>query len=122
MFSQAPAGVTMVYAGQPNVDLDPTKPFIRFTLGPIDTERESFSASGRERAYGRVYIDVFVPRQSGDALLYDLADQCAAAFRNWRWRSGEDGLDCKTPSTTITEEPDWLRAKISVKWESIHSY
>jgi hypothetical protein len=122
MVSLAPAGVTMVYTGQPNVDLDPTKPFIRFTLGPIDTERESFGGSGsRERAFGRVYIDVFVPRQTGDSLLLDLADQCAAAFRNWQWRSGDAGIDCDTPSTSITEEPDWLRAKVSVKWQSVRT-
>lgn len=121
--ANAPTGVLVLYPNAPTTNPEPDTPFIRFSTGPMSSIRDSMGPNPRERTIGRVHLGIFVPRQAGDAQALDLADACAAIFRNWRWQSGADFLTCGTPDVQpIDNEPDWYQVKISVPWESLHQY
>ena len=107
-------GVATVFDNQPNEQLSDDQPFVRFSVRPGVETRASFSSDVQ---LGRVIVSVFVPRQQGAKPAYDLADEAAAIFR--QWRSPDYQLHCTSPEiSTDDSDPQWFRVDVNTPWRS----
>lgn len=93
------------------------KPWTRFLVRPSETRRVAFGDAGRERKLGILVGDIFVPKQSLDAEVYDLADTFATIFRSWRSVDGVIKCDGATRLNTIDNDPNWFRVSVTIEWE-----
>lgn len=100
---------------QPNELTDETEPFVRFTVNPANNSRLALGgANTLHRQYGRVWLQIFTPRQEGASMAYTLADRFAAIFRNW---SAADGsVRCQVESYNLVPNEDYYQVNVSVPY------
>lgn len=79
----------------------------------------------REHGYklqlGRVWLQVFIPEQSGTADAFNLIEKFTTIFRNWR----TDEILCETEQlngATRDEETGMAMMTVSIPWQSIRPY
>lgn len=117
--TQAPEGVQIVYDNQPKVKIAEDKPFIRFSVRPGASKPISTGADPLIEMIGRTEMSIFVPIEQGDAQALDLADQCEAIFRGYRWQVPPNRLLVEGFERTILPEENWYQVKVSVLWRAI---
>lgn len=113
--------VTTLYDNAPNQTLDPTLPYVRFSVIAGASEHAGGNAAtGLKRQLGRIWLDIYIPRQQGEKAALDLIDEFAPIFRNWR--SDDAALHCKTEEISRRDEEPYYRVKVQFEWESLRSY
>ncbi|MGK2911229.1 MAG: phage tail terminator-like protein [Sphingobium sp.] len=120
--AQKPSGVQVFYDNQPNSQPTLGQPYIRFAIRTGATKRESFG-SGIETMQGRVWCQIFTPKQTGDGLALSLAGQCGAIFRNYDWQNGSKVIRCQVPEITqIDTDEKWYQVNVSTFFEAQDRY
>lgn len=77
--------------------------------------------TGFKRQLGRVWLQVFVPAQSGTAEALTVIETFASIFRNWR----TDEIQCETEQmggATKDEETGMMMFTVSIPWVSFRPY
>lgn len=110
--------VPVAYENAPAIVPAPTGPWVRFAVRAGDLDRGYIgSGSGLYRGQGRVWVQVFVPRQSGTDTLNAIVDDVASIFRRWRSADGAIQTD-NVEITAIPGDPAWHQVNVSIPYVS----
>lgn len=73
---------------------DPVALWCRFRISGGDAQRTTIGDTlNNEKSTGIIYIQLFAPIETGDALIMQRADEAAEIFRNWCGTN----IMCRTP-------------------------
>ena len=112
-------GVTTPIAW-PNILFNPMvgTPWCRFTVQLTSTEDMEIGTEPKTyRTLGILYVQIFTPKNEGDAEALDLANQVVSIFRRWRGST----VKCRPPSIDIIghgqQGDDWFQVNVIVTFE-----
>jgi len=101
---------------QPKINLDETKPWVRFTISPGDSEQDTLELNPAYKQLGTAYLQVFAPKGTGMGAARQIRDKFAAAFRGWTSPDGYTSVD-RIGYTTVDQDA-YTQINVTVSWES----
>ena len=110
------------YANQPNSQPPVNSIWMRFSVIPGASQNHAGGAQdGVKKQLGRVWLQIFVPEQTGVGHAYDIADLFATMFRNKRI---QDIISTQTEEINIVPDggDGMLMMTVSIPYESYRSY
>lgn len=100
----------------PSVNLDETKPWVKFSVVPGDSAIDATGTVPTYQQLGTAFLRIFVPKGMGIGAAKEMRDQFAAAFRGWKSPDGHCHsyrLGFNTYETDASAE-----VRVTVFWES----
>lgn len=113
----------IVWDNQPETAIPEGQSWVRFAVRPGASFHDAGSSlNGILRQQGRVWLQVFVPEQTGDGAAVSFVEAFAAIFRNKRLDSG--AIHLSTPDFNIdpTLKDGFFMISVNVPWESFRRY
>ncbi len=111
--------ITTVYDNQPLSETNDRDAFVRFAIRFNDEDRIATGDVAMHIMKGRIYLQIFVPKESGDAQTYTLSDKFIAIYRNWE--QDDPSIVCGTARVEMapTKEP-YFQMNVSVPFEATY--
>ena len=115
--------VPVFYDNQPNA-VTPTKaPWVRFSVRMGASIHHAGSAtSGVKKQQGRVWLQVFVPNQTGSGVMNTLVDGFMGIFENKRLDSSKIHMGTLQPSEPRDGGDGFTMMAVSVPFDSYRAY
>lgn len=112
--------VHTIFANEEAEDPDETVPYVRFSINPGN---RAAILGGDQRIVsqlGRVWLQIFLPKNFGTVDAYDLADRFIAIFQKWR---SDDGCVRTNGEADTQQQPagenGTYQVNVSIPWESL---
>ncbi|MFZ4165310.1 hypothetical protein [Brevundimonas sp. NPDC058933] len=109
--------IQTVMANGEALDLKEDEPAVRFSINP-GTRR----LIGGDRLYqqlGRVWLQIFVPKQQGAMMGFDLADKFTGLYRHWQSEDGCVRIEGEHVEQIPNGENGYFQVNVSVEWRSV---
>lgn len=110
--------VPIAYDNAAAIDPTPAAPWVRFSVRAGNLDRGYIGgSSGLYQGRGRVWVQIFVPVQSGAATADALLDDVVTIYRRWRSSDGAVRTD-DAEFNTIPGDPVWHQINVSIPYVS----
>lgn len=111
--------VPTYFANEEAEDPDESQPYVRFSINPGNEARYLGGEPPTYSQLGRIWLQIFMPKNYGTVDGYDLADTFKAIFRKWK---SDDG--CVRTSVADTQsfpvgENGMFMITVSIAYESL---
>jgi len=116
--------VTTLTTNAPVQDVNEKKAFVRFSVNFGSSFVTTLGNGGEREQIGRVTLQIFTPRGTGDKQSHVLVDQFIAIFADWRSDDGRltSGRNSSIDTQLIDNPNDlWLQHKVTVPFQSFRS-
>ncbi|MDH7971041.1 phage tail terminator-like protein [Sphingomonas sp. AR_OL41] len=115
--------IPVFYDLAPVAERPTNAPYVHFSVRPGASQHYTGSGTnGTLKQLGRVWLQIFIPAQGGDAVAIALSDQFATVFRNWT--SADGVVHCYTPDHQgpILDKSGMMMFTVSIPWDSVRPY
>jgi hypothetical protein len=87
-------GTQTLFENAPAKVIDETRPVVRFSVTPLNTEQLELGTGSKIRCTGIITLQVFLPDASGQKSAFEIGKPFCNAFR--LWRSADGSVQCQT--------------------------
>lgn len=111
------ASVPAFFELQPDFEAPLDTAWVRFTIRPgAPVTRHGGRTHGFTKRVGRIYLQIFVPANGGDALAIELVDRFSTIFRYWY----ADNLVCDAETVYAPKEDEngMVQYMVSIPYSS----
>jgi len=108
--------VNILVEGQPTIDVDETRCWMRFTVSPGFGKQSTMSENAKFQQLGVATLQVFAPEGHGTYEAFQIQDKFMLGFRNWR--SADKKIHVYKSSNDKSTQDGYTQYNINVFWES----
>lgn len=111
--------IATFFANEEAEDPDESEPYVRFSVNPGN--RAPY-LSGDDPVFsqlGRIWLQIFMPKNRGTVEAYDLADQFIAIFNGWKSADGAIRIYQSDTMQQPSGENGTYQVNVSIAYESL---
>lgn len=109
--------VPTYFANEEAGDPDESEPYVRFSVIPGNAA--PYMISGVTSQLGRVWLQIFMPKNRGTVEAYDLADRFVGIFKGWRSDDGCLRIYESDTSPQPSGENGMYQVNVSIRYEAL---
>lgn len=111
--------IATFFANEEAEDPDESEPYVRFSVNPGNRAPYLGGSDPMDSQLGRIWLQIFMPKNRGTVEAYDLADRFIAIFKGWR--SDDDAIRIYQSDTMQqpSGENGTYQVNVSIAYESL---